>query len=151
MSMAQQRMAESVDAFYDDSAALAQCGVKYKEAMNKLDDTVRVEMVTLAAIKQLTELKMTVQDNNYRATLLEPLTRLVNVLPDVNKAIERRQKKLLDYDSLRAKVKALVDKPSEDTSKLPRVYSMINLHVPLLNWSTGRICEQSSWRAIPSP
>jgi hypothetical protein len=62
-----------------------------------------------------------IQDNNYRVTVLDPLGRLIGVFPDFNEAIKKRQKKLLDYDRLRANVRKLVDKPSEDTSKLPRV------------------------------
>ncbi|KAI9740211.1 MAG: BAR adaptor protein Hob3 [Cirrosporium novae-zelandiae] len=34
--------------------------------------------------------------------------------------IKKRNHKLLDYDSMRAKVKKLVDKPDKDVSKLPR-------------------------------
>lgn len=34
--------------------------------------------------------------------------------------IKKRNHKLLDYDSLRAKVKKLVEKPDKDASKLPR-------------------------------
>lgn len=34
--------------------------------------------------------------------------------------MKKRQKKLLDYDALRAKVKKLVEKPDKDVTKLPR-------------------------------
>lgn len=49
MSVAQQRMAESVDAFYDDSAALAKCGLQYKDSLARLDEDIRQEMVSKTA------------------------------------------------------------------------------------------------------
>ena len=36
------------------------------------------------------------------------------------KGIKKRNHKLLDYDSMRARVKKLVEKPDKDTNKLPR-------------------------------
>lgn len=43
--------------------------------------------------------------------------------PIVNDTIAKRNKKLLDYDSARSKVRKLIDKPSEDVTKLPKVCS----------------------------
>lgn len=40
--------------------------------------------------------------------------------PDINECVKKRANKLLDYDSLRAKVKRLVEKPDKDATKLPR-------------------------------
>lgn len=54
-------------------------------------------------------------------TVLEPLGRFNAYFPEVNDAIKRRQKKLLDYDAIRSKVSKLVDKPSEDPQRLPKV------------------------------
>jgi hypothetical protein len=51
--------------------------------------------------------------------VLEPLGRYCSYFPEINEAIKRRQKKLLDYDSSRAKVRKLVDRPSEDPQRLP--------------------------------
>lgn len=45
----------------------------------------------------------------------------------MNEAIKRRQKKLLDYDSSRAKVRKLIDKPSEDPQRLPRAEQEANM------------------------
>lgn len=53
--------------------------------------------------------------------MLEPLGRYVSYFPEVNEAIRRRQKKLLDYDSSKTKVRKLVDRPSDDPQRLPRV------------------------------
>jgi amphiphysin len=41
--------------------------------------------------------------------------------------IKKRSHKLLDYDSLRAKVKKLVHKPDKDVSKLPRVETEVEM------------------------
>ncbi|KAJ2998077.1 hypothetical protein HDV02_004902 [Globomyces sp. JEL0801] len=45
---------------------------------------------------------------------------LVGVLPFVNEVIKKRKLKLLDYDRTRTTVKKLIDKPSEDPSKLAK-------------------------------
>jgi amphiphysin len=62
---------------------------------------------------------MIVQDTAYRTTVLEPMGRYCSYFPEINEAIKSRQKKLLDYDSARAKVRKLVDRPSEDPQRLP--------------------------------
>ena len=51
--------------------------------------------------------------------MLDPITRFCAYFPDVNECIKKRAHKLLDYDSLRAKVKKLADKPDKDVTKLP--------------------------------
>jgi hypothetical protein len=61
------------------------------------------------------------QDSTYRITVMEPIGKLVGILPFINDAIKKRNKKLLDYDAARSKVKRLVEKPSDDPSKLTRV------------------------------
>lgn len=104
MTIAQQRIADTINQFYDEDAVYAQCGLKYKEAANELDEQVRTAM-----------------DQDYRATVLEPLTKFSGYFPVVNEAIKRRQKKLLDFDNFRSRVRKLAEKPSEDVEKLPKV------------------------------
>ncbi|KAI8331881.1 hypothetical protein BC941DRAFT_484740, partial [Chlamydoabsidia padenii] len=58
-------------------------------------------------------------DEPYGITVVEPLARYCAYLPDINDAIKRRQKKLLDYDTHRIKVRKLVEKPSDDPQRLP--------------------------------
>ena len=55
-----------------------------------------------------------------RTTVLEPISRFCAYFPDINECIKKRNNKLLDYDSMRAKVKKLVEKPDKDATKLPR-------------------------------
>ncbi|KAI8837336.1 hypothetical protein BC829DRAFT_405152 [Chytridium lagenaria] len=103
MTLAQKRIAETVDHFYDQGAALGYAGIQYKNAVEAMDDDARTEM-----------------DSSYVVTVMEPLGKLIQVFPDFNDTIKRRQKKLLDYDQRRNAVKRLIEKPSDDPSKLPR-------------------------------
>ncbi|KAJ3217458.1 hypothetical protein HDU67_007928 [Dinochytrium kinnereticum] len=103
MTLAQKRMAETVDHFYDQGAALGYAGIQYKQAVESMDEDARTEM-----------------DSNYVVTVMDPLGKLIQVFPDFNDTIKRRQKKLLDYDQRRSAVKRLIEKPSDDPSKLPR-------------------------------
>jgi len=109
MTLAQQRIADTVTHFYEDGAPIAYAGVQYKQAVDRMDEEARTEL-----------------DTNFRVTVLEPLGKLAAVFPEFNDTIKRRQKKLLDYDRLRSAVKKLVDKPSDDTAKLPRAESEAN-------------------------
>ncbi|KAI3640626.1 hypothetical protein MIR68_001504 [Amoeboaphelidium protococcarum] len=102
MTLAQQRMADTINQFYDENSQLAEVGLKYKEVASALDEDVRTAL-----------------DKDYRTTVLEPLGKFNAYFPEVNEAIRKRQKKLLDYDSQRAKVKRLVEKPHDDPDKLP--------------------------------
>ena len=103
MTVAQQRIADTINQFYDETSVMAGTGLKFKELASQLDEQVRTAM-----------------DQEYRVTVLEPLGRLTAYFPDVNEAMKRRQKKLLDHDSMRAKVRKLVEHPSSDADKLPR-------------------------------
>ncbi|ORZ26714.1 BAR adaptor protein Hob3 [Lobosporangium transversale] len=100
MTAAQIRIANTLEQCYDDSQSMAASGIKYKETITKME--------------QLTE------DDAYRSTVLEPIGRYYSYFPEINEAIRRRNKKLLDYDNARSKVRKLVEKPSEDSTKLPR-------------------------------
>ncbi|KAJ3099781.1 hypothetical protein HDU97_002759 [Phlyctochytrium planicorne] len=103
MTLAQKRIAETVDHFYDQGAPLGYAGMQYKQAVESMDDDARTEM-----------------DSNYVVTVMDPLGKLIQVFPDFNETIKRRQKKLLDYDQKRSAVKKLIEKPSDDPSRLPR-------------------------------
>ena len=64
-------------------------------------------------------------DETFRATVLEPLTHYAVLFPDINDVVKKRNNKLLDYDAARSRTKKLVDKPSSDATKLPKVRIMI--------------------------
>ncbi|KAJ3311317.1 hypothetical protein HDV04_004125 [Boothiomyces sp. JEL0838] len=138
MTVAQQSIADTIDHFYDESAQLAKAARSYKDAMVRMDEEVRTEL-----------------DNTYRITVMEPIGKMVGVLPFFNDAIKKRHKKLLDYDRTRTNVKKLVDKPSDNPNKLQaaeaefaaarniyepinhqlitEIPQLINLQVPYLN------------------
>ncbi|KAJ3039769.1 hypothetical protein HDV00_011896 [Rhizophlyctis rosea] len=109
MTLAQQRIADTVDHFYEQGAPLGYAGMQYKLAVQKIDEDAKTEL-----------------DTNFRVTVLDPLGKLAAVFPEFNETIKRRQKKLLDYDRLRSGVRKLVDKPSDDPSRLPRAESEAN-------------------------
>lgn len=103
MTASQMRIAETIDAFYGDSGARDGVSRSYKQAVEDLD---------AETIKAL--------DGPFRTTVLEPIGRFCAYFPDINECIKKRNHKQLDYDSMRAKVRKLVDKPDKDTTKLPR-------------------------------
>jgi len=103
MTASQMRIAETIDAFYGDAGTRDGVSKSYKQAVEDLD---------AETIKAL--------DGPYRTTVLEPISRFCAYFPDINECIKKRNHKLLDYDSMRAKVKKLVEKPDKDATKLPR-------------------------------
>ncbi|EJT50836.1 hypothetical protein A1Q1_07986 [Trichosporon asahii var. asahii CBS 2479] len=108
MSASQNRIAETVELFYtaDKASDGAMAGHSYKAAVDSLDDVVTRDL-----------------DGPYRATVLEPVGKMCHYFNNVNAAIDKRNHKLIDYDASRSKVRKLVEKPSDDTAKLPRAQS----------------------------
>ncbi|PRT55006.1 Protein hob3 [Wickerhamiella sorbophila] len=102
MTSAQVKIAEVIDVFYGDSGASDDVSTRYLTAVRELDSE---------TVKEL--------DEPYRECVLEPITRFTSYFVDVNEAIKKRSHKLMDYDKLRAKTKKLIDKPSDDSGKLP--------------------------------
>ncbi|KAI9142363.1 BAR adaptor protein Hob3 [Paraphysoderma sedebokerense] len=100
MSLAQARMAVTIDHFYDESAPLAHTGQRYKEIVERLDDDVRGQL-----------------DLQYRHTVLDPLTQFCSYFPDFNEVMKKRSKKLLDYDAVRSKQRKLAEAPDRDATK----------------------------------
>ncbi|KAJ3018381.1 hypothetical protein HKX48_002932 [Thoreauomyces humboldtii] len=103
MTLAQQRIAETINSFYEEGSPLGYAGNQYKLAVTKLDEEARTEL-----------------DTNYRVAVLDPLGKLVAVFPDFNEARKIRAKKLLDYDRVRSATRKLVERPSDDPTRLPR-------------------------------
>jgi len=103
MTASQMRIAETIDAFYGDAGAKDGVSRSYKQAVEDLD---------AETIKAL--------DGPFRTTVLDPVSRFCGYFGDINECIKKRNHKLLDYDSCRAKVKKLVEKPDKDVTKLPR-------------------------------
>lgn len=103
MAASQSRIGDTAEGFFHDSSDTAMAATAYKRAVNELDTQ---------TAKQI--------DVPYRATVLDPISRLCSYFPEVNKIIEKRSKKLLDYDAARSRHKKLQEKPSDDPSRMPR-------------------------------
>jgi len=56
----------------------------------------------------------------YRTTIQEPVGKMCAYFPIINDVISKRNKKLLDYDAARNKLRKVTEKPSEDPVKLPK-------------------------------
>lgn len=104
MTASQTRIAETIDAFYGDAGTRDGVSKYYLTAVQELDSE---------TVKAL--------DGPFRETVLEPITRFCSYFNDINEAIKKRNHKLMDYDALRAKVKRLTEKPSDDAGKLPKL------------------------------
>ncbi|CAG8503244.1 9339_t:CDS:2 [Paraglomus brasilianum] len=110
MISAQTRIAETVDHFYQGSSDNNYTGSRYKQVADQLDVDCKELLV-----------------EPYKTTVSEPINRFSGYFPEINDAIKKRNKKLLDYDSQRAKVRKLVEKPSsDDPDKLPRAEQQLN-------------------------
>jgi len=106
MTSSQARIAETLETFYgaaDRSSEGAMAGHAYKRSVDDLDSSFVREL-----------------DAPFRTTISEPLGKMCAYFPVVNEHINKRNKKLLDYDSARSKLRKVVEKPSEDPTKLPK-------------------------------
>ncbi|KAG8896094.1 hypothetical protein FRB99_000192 [Tulasnella sp. 403] len=106
MTAAQARLANTIDTFYgaaDRTSDGAMAGHAYKRAVDDLDGVITREF-----------------DAPYRTTVLEPVGKMASFFPIINETIGKREKKMLDYDAARSRLRKLVDKPSEDPTKLPK-------------------------------
>lgn len=74
----------------------------------------------------------------------DPLTRLASFYPDFVELIKKREKKLLDYDALKSKVKKDPEREAEMRAA-EKIYSEINnkllKEVPILVKSSGKYCK----------
>ncbi|KAI1308382.1 hypothetical protein EDD11_004311 [Mortierella claussenii] len=111
LTAAQVRVVNALEQCHDESEPMSLSGTKYKDAVIKMDEQVQGEDGAGA----------------YRATVLEPIGRYHAYFPEISEAIRRRNKKLLDYDNARSKVRKLVERPSEDNTKLPRAEHEANI------------------------
>ncbi|KAI9487481.1 MAG: hypothetical protein EXX96DRAFT_593596 [Benjaminiella poitrasii] len=106
----QTRLIQTIEKLYGDDAALNPAINEYKRAIEAVENETKDKL-----------------DPAYRKAVLEPLARFLSYFPEINEAVKRRQKKLLDYDAQRAKVRKLIDKPVEDPQRLPRAEQEANM------------------------
>lgn len=102
MTAAQTRIANTIDAFYNEAGTRDDVAAYYRQAVEDLDTE---------TVKDL--------DGPFRETVLDPITRFSAYFPNVNAGITKRNHKLIDYDGCRGKVEKLTDKPAKDPTKLP--------------------------------
>lgn len=106
MTGAQSRLAETIETFYgaaDRTSDGALAGHAFKNAVQDLDAGIQREL-----------------DTPYRTTIMEPLGKMNAYFPVINDHISKRDKKLLDYDAARSKLRKAIEKPSDDPTKLPK-------------------------------
>ncbi|KAI9571155.1 hypothetical protein HD554DRAFT_2078989 [Boletus coccyginus] len=106
MTSAQARLADTIENFYnasDRTSDGAMAGHAFKSAVDDLDNSVQREM-----------------EAPYRTCIMEPLGKMNAYFPVINEHISKRNKKLLDYDAARSRLRKVIDKPSEDPTKLPK-------------------------------
>ncbi|GAA5902877.1 hypothetical protein JCM8208_006500 [Rhodotorula glutinis] len=102
VSASSTRIATTIDMFFGtDSGEQAISANAYKRAVEELEGDIARTI-----------------DAPYRATVLEPIGKLCAHFPEVNNAIAKRQKKLLDYDAARSKSKKLGEKASAEPISL---------------------------------
>lgn len=106
----QTRLLQIIEKIYGDNAFSNPVFIEYKKALEAIERESKDNL-----------------DPAYQKTVIEPLARYVSYFPEINEAIKRRNKKLLDYDQSRSKVRKLIDRPSEDPSRLPRAEQEANM------------------------
>ena len=125
MTAAQSRIADTLETFYgaaDQTSEGAMAAHAYKRSVDDLDGGFGRELVRYYYCRSIPQLfNACVQDVPYRTTISEPLGKMCAYFPVINEHISKRNKKLLDYDAARSKVRKLTDKPSDDPTKLPKV------------------------------
>lgn len=77
LASSQARLAESIDGMFSDASDAAMAAGAYRRAVEELDSKTAREL-----------------DAPYRATVLEPIGKLCSYFPEINKNIEKRNKKV---------------------------------------------------------
>ncbi|OBZ67002.1 Protein hob3 [Grifola frondosa] len=129
MTAAQGRLADTFDVFYgaaDKGSDSAMAAHSYKRAVDDLDTGIGREL-----------------DAPYRTTVMEPLGKMNALFPIVNEHINKRNKKLLDYDAARSRMNKLIAKPSEDPTKLPRAQQEHDETKEVFDMSTNNSYQNS--------
>lgn len=103
MATAQIDISEAVTKFYEPGTPVAEASDRYHTASQSIKDT------SLATL-----------NTNFEATVMDPLGKFIAVFPHFNDVIKKRNRKLLDYDATRTKVRKLNERPGEDRTKVDR-------------------------------
>lgn len=114
MTNSQHLVAQTLDLFFESPLApvTSETPVRERDGILKR---------YLQATEQLNRKVLEDLDGPYRDSVLNPVARFNSYFSEIKDAILKRNHKRLDYDHLRAKVKRLTEKPSEDAEKLPQL------------------------------
>ncbi|KAI3623180.1 hob3 [Malassezia furfur] len=115
LAASQARIGDTIEGFYSDSTETAMVASTYKRAVEELDARTAKEL-----------------DLPYRATVLDPISKLSSYFPEVNKLIEKRNRKLLDYDAARSRHKKLVFE-AIDQQLMNELPQLVDMRVPYLD------------------
>lgn len=77
LAASQARIGDTIEGFYSDSSETAMVASTYKRSVEELDARTAKEL-----------------DLPYRATVLDPISKLSSYFPEVNKLIEKRNRKV---------------------------------------------------------
>ena len=77
MTSAQSRLSETIDSFYQDNSDSAMAANSYRRAVGELEGKTARDL-----------------DAPFRATVLEPIGKMCSYWPEINKTIEKRNKKV---------------------------------------------------------
>jgi len=106
IASSQVKISETVDIFFgaaDRTSGGAMAANAYRRSTEELDSVTTGQL-----------------DQAFRHTILDPVGKMGAYFPNINTLIDKRNKKLLDYDSARSKVRKLEGKVDNDPTKLPR-------------------------------
>ncbi|KAK9760093.1 BAR adaptor protein Hob3 [Basidiobolus ranarum] len=107
MTLAQIDIAKSISEFSDGGGDSSASIRRYLQAMEGLEADSREKL-----------------SEDFDKAVLEPIGRFCSYFTEVDKTIKKRSRKLLDYDSQRAKVRKMVDKSVGD--RLPQTEAIAN-------------------------
>lgn len=96
-------LAESVVKFYEQGTPISQAASRYKDTAQNIQDN---SFHTLNA--------------NFDSTVLTPLGKFIGLFPFFTESIRKRNRKLIDYDGTRSKVRKFNERPPDDRTKIDR-------------------------------
>ncbi|ORX88519.1 BAR-domain-containing protein [Basidiobolus meristosporus CBS 931.73] len=117
MTLAQIDIAKSISEFSDGTGELSGSARRYLQAVEGLEADSKDKL-----------------GDDFEKAVLEPLGRYCSYFSEIDKSIKKRSRKLLDYDSQRAKVRKMVDKSADDrivqtegiANQAREIYEVIN-------------------------
>lgn len=109
LTSAQTNVAEVLNAFYgEDDVVIA----REKESNGVSPNNFSQEYYKV--LKDSSELTLSNLEQPYNQVILNPIARFNSYFSEINEAIKKRSNKKLDYDSMKAKLQKLIEKPKSN-------------------------------------